>query len=266
MTRPKDQLNSLKRGLRALALLNEHRRLTGTELSRDLGIPRTTAFRVLTTLAAEGYVEQERPGHKFRLTARVRSLSAGFDEDEFIAHQAGPILDMLAAKVRWPLALTMPVGENMMVRAATDHKSPLAIQRYYPGYTTPLLHVTTGQIFLAYCTDGDRRELLRTMRESDDDRQALARQPAALSRLLTQIRANGYRIIEYDIYPEGSLGVPVFSGGSIIGGLVMRYIKSALKANQLITEFLPQLQDAAQQIEQAFAVNMPARPFVRDTV
>jgi IclR family transcriptional regulator, mhp operon transcriptional activator len=255
MAQSKDQLSSLKRGLRALALLNEHRRLTGTELAQDLRIPRTTAFRVLTTLAAEGYIEQERPGHKFRLTERVRSLSAGFDEDEFIARRAGPILDVLASKVRWPLALTMPVGENMMVRTATDHTSPLALQRYYTGYTTPMLHATTGQIFLAFCTDGDRREIMRTLRESKDQRQSLAHQPTKLGRVLAQIRANGYRIIEYDIYPEGSLGVPVFSEGRIIGGLVMRYIKSALKANQLIAEFLPQLKEAAMQIEHAFAAN-----------
>lgn len=212
------------------------------------------------TLVAEGYVKREQHGHKFRLTAQVHSLSAGYDEDEFIAQCASPIIDALGKEIRWPLALTMPVGENMMVRVATDHKSPLAIQRYYPGYTAPILHTTTGQIFLAFCSDLDRRELLKSIGSSNDDRQALAQNPNALGYILERIRVDQYRIIEHDIYPEGSLGVPVFFSGKIIGGIVLRYIKSAMKPKQLIKDYLPLLKEAALEIEHTLAENVEDNP------
>ena len=50
----RDNLSSLKRGLRALSLLNLREVLTATELAKELGLPRTTARRVLDTLIDAG--------------------------------------------------------------------------------------------------------------------------------------------------------------------------------------------------------------------
>ncbi len=75
------QLSSLKRGLRALSLLNARGTLSASELAGELQLPRTTARRVLDTLVGEGYAEKVPGGHQYRLTPMVGMLSSGFSDE-----------------------------------------------------------------------------------------------------------------------------------------------------------------------------------------
>ena len=72
------ELKSLKRGLKAMTLINTAGSITISELSRALDLPRTTAERVLMTLLSEGYVARDPQTKRYFLTTRVRGLSHGF--------------------------------------------------------------------------------------------------------------------------------------------------------------------------------------------
>jgi DNA-binding IclR family transcriptional regulator len=50
-----------------------------------------------------------------------------------------------------------------------------------------------------------------------------------------------YLILERSTLREGNLGVPVMGEGLPIGGITMRYIKSALKHDELVERYLPLL-------------------------
>jgi IclR family transcriptional regulator, mhp operon transcriptional activator len=98
------ELRSLKRGLRALALIDQLGSITITELGRSLGVPRTTGERVLVTLHAEGFVDRDELTKRYFLSLRVRGLANGYSEASWIAHVAKPILFEATRRIGWPCA------------------------------------------------------------------------------------------------------------------------------------------------------------------
>ena len=60
-------VNSLGRGLLILDLIHEHGSMGVTELSRQLGVNKSSAYRLLKTLEESGYVEQVGEGGKIEL-------------------------------------------------------------------------------------------------------------------------------------------------------------------------------------------------------
>lgn len=68
----------LERGLRILAEFSAREPVLGApELSRRIGIPRTTTFRLLQTLEALGFIERANGDRQYRLSVAV--LRLGFE-------------------------------------------------------------------------------------------------------------------------------------------------------------------------------------------
>jgi len=64
-------INSLARGLMILDLIHEHGSIGVTELSRLLGVNKSSAYRLLKTLEDNGYVEQVAEGGKYTLGLKL---------------------------------------------------------------------------------------------------------------------------------------------------------------------------------------------------
>lgn len=60
-------IEALSRGFDVLEALGRHGELPLSELAKHSGVPRATAFRVLNTLQARGYVEHQPERHVYRL-------------------------------------------------------------------------------------------------------------------------------------------------------------------------------------------------------
>src|SRR5207247_8907072 len=105
--------------------------------------------RVLETLAAEGYVRRSESDDSFRLTVKVRELTEGFTDDEWIAQVAAPILGELLEKIVWPSDLTTLDGDAMIIRETTHRFSPLSFHRSMLRRRMPLLYTASAQPSLA---------------------------------------------------------------------------------------------------------------------
>ena len=84
----RQEIKSLKKALRALTFMNQKGDATVTDVARAVGIPRTTAHRVLATLASEGYVEKQPPSDYYRITSRVQKLAQGFIFEDIDPHRS----------------------------------------------------------------------------------------------------------------------------------------------------------------------------------
>ena len=231
----KQNLSSLKRGLRALSLLNMRETLPATDLGQELRLPRTTARRVLDTLVAEGYAEKVQREHKYRLTPMVNMLSSGFSDESWIAHVAEPLLAQKTIDIGWPLVIATPSSDQMMVRVSTDRLTPLALD-------------PSGHVMLAFMSPQHRDLTLQVLRNSTDPKQALAREDARIRGMLQTVRKQGYAHIIYKEYPEASVGVPVFLNGVARACLLMGYVKAAIKPAQIVDRYVPQLRVLADTI------------------
>jgi len=257
----RQEVKSLKKALRALTFLNANGESTVTEVACAIGVPRTTSHRLLETLASEGYVEKQPHSHIYRLTSLVQKLSSGFGNADLVVEVAKPRVIRAGAAVRWPLALATPSGSDMVVRIATDHDTPLAIDRYYIGFRTPMTHAPAGLCYLAFCEDDQRASILEApprSRSAEDPKPDLD-----LEYTLEQIRQQGFCHRRFAQYREGGLAVPVFADGRVVGGIVMRYTKSAMKAGALEELYVPILRDLAANISAAYDRRL-ARDLSRD--
>jgi IclR family mhp operon transcriptional activator len=252
----RQEVKSLKKALRALTFLNCNGESTVTEVATAIGVPRTTSYRLLETLASEGYVEKQPHSHIYRLTSMVQNLSSGFGDSDLVVEVAKPWVTQVGAEVRWPLALATPVGCDMMVRIITDHDTPLAIDRYFIGFRTPMLYAPSGLCYLAHCDAETRAKVLDLIRRNESTPEQSYVGASELDSKLDQIRRQGFCHIRFAEYREGGLAVPLFAEGKVVGGIVMRYIKSTMKAAKLEEHYVPVVQKLASDIAASYAFRL----------
>ena len=243
-------VRGLLRGLAVLRALNEYNYATALELSKHTGLPRSTVYRLLDTLMTAGYVSIGARKETFQLTIQVRSLSDGFDDDAWVIDIASPVLAELGRQIVWPTDIATFDRNAMVVRETTHAFSPLSINREKAGFRPPLLASSLGLAYLAFCPDGEREMILRSLAASDRPDAELAKNRAGIDRILAETRRRGYGVREGGISPKtGSIGVPVMWGGRPIAAINIHYILSALLLDEVVSRYLEPLRTAAARIE-----------------
>ena len=251
-TRP---IRALMRGLEALTALNLRDGATVSEVAQEIHLPRTTAYRILETLCDSGYVLRNSSDERYRLTVLVRGLSAGFDDEAWITQIAKPYLFELGESIVWPVYIATLSGTKLIVREATDHRSPLAIEPFCVGSQLPLLSTSAGHAYLAHCPEQERAALLETLKYArDEDRPA--RDYEQLSRMLAEISALGYatasrtrRLVE-----ELTISLPVVLQPNPAAVLTVRFPASAVPLKSGLERFLPKLRHCAAKISATFSL------------
>ena len=250
------ELKSLKRGLKAIMLINRQGSLAISELSRTLELPRTTAERVLMTLLAEGFVDRDPQTKRFYLTERVRALSGGYSDDSWIAHIAAPMLFEMTREIGWPLCIATAVGEHMRLRLTTDPSTSLSLHRRHIGSEIGMAFSSSGIVNLAFLDDERRRIMLHILRESDDPAQHVARETERIDYAIAQARELGYSF-GLDLGRERSVSVPIMEKGQIKAVLLMVFMARGLTHEQVIDKFVPRLKAMAAEISRLAFVDQP---------
>ena len=186
------QIRALMRGLDALTILNLRDGATVSEIAHEIRLPRTTVYRILETLCSSGFVYRDSADERYRLTILVRSLSGGFDDEAWVKQVAKPMLYNLGSEIVWPVSIATLWGTKMMLREATDHQTPLAVERYSAGFQLPLLTSAAGRVYLANCPPSQRDALIDILARSNKEEDKPARDRLDLLRVLTGIKAHGY--------------------------------------------------------------------------
>jgi IclR family mhp operon transcriptional activator len=218
MTGHAKPIRAFARGLDLLSALNRRGGATALTLARDTAIPRPTVYRLLETLAEAGFVSRSPSDDRFVLRQQVRSLSDGFEDEEWIA-AAAPALFRLTERIGWPCDLCTLEGTAMVIRETTHRIARFSIDRGMAGRALPVLPSSVGQAWLAFAPKSERETLLALLARSGRPEDALAREPARLARLLLAIRRQGYALRPGgQPWPHtGSIALPVRQGGAVIG-------------------------------------------------
>ena len=246
-TRP---IRALARGLDALTILNLRDGATVSEVAHEIRLPRTTVYRILETLCLSGFVYRDRADERYRLTIMVRTLSRGFDDEAWVNQIAKPLIHELCSDIVWPVSIATLSGTKMMLREATDHSTPLAIERYSAGFQLPLLTSATGRVYLAYCPLAQRDALIDILARSNKEEDKPARDRGDLLRALAEIKAQGYATATRSrrLVDEYAISVPVPMSDRTLAALTVRFIASALPPKTGLERFLPKLRQCAAKI------------------
>jgi len=259
-TRP---IRALVRGLDALTTLNLRNGSTVSEIAHQIRLPRTTTYRILETLTHAGYVYRDPTDDRYRLTIRVHCLADGFDDDAWVTQIARPCVDDLGRELMWPVAFASLSGTQMLVRETTDHRSPLAIERFSPGVRLPLLVTAAGRAHLAFCPAAQRESLLEILRRSGSEVDRLAQNRGELDKILEETRQRGYASAVHAkrVSDEISMAVPILVEDQVLAAVVVRFAEKAVPFRTAVERFIPRLRDAAQKIRQTFIEQHRNPPF-----
>lgn len=182
-------VRGLTRGLMLLNMLNKLDGGASVGLLAELsGLHRTTVRRLLETLQEEGYVRRSPSDDSFRLTIKVRQLSEGFRDEQWISALAAPLLGDLLREVVWPTDVSTLDVDAMVVRETTHRFSRLSFHRAMVGRRLPLLKTASGLTWLAFCPEQERKELIEMLAARPGDDYQLAREPLKLQAILARAR------------------------------------------------------------------------------
>jgi IclR family mhp operon transcriptional activator len=250
-TRP---IRALMRGLDALTLLNLRDGATVSEVAHEIRLPRTTVYRILETLCSSGFAYRDSTDERYRLTILVRGLSGGFDDEAWVNQIAKPLTYALCSEIVWPVSIATLSGTKMMLREATDHSTPLAIERYSAGFQLPLLTTSTGRVYLANCAPAQRDALIEILARSNKEEDKPARDRSELLRALAEVKSQGYATATRTrrLVDEFTISVPVPMSDRTLAALTMRFIASAVPLKTGLERFLPKLKACAAKISTVF--------------
>lgn len=241
------RLSSVEAALRILKAFDDETTSLGvTELSKHLGVAKSTAHRLVSTLQAEGFLEQNPQDARYHLGLTLFSLGALVRRRMDISSQALPHLALLRDQTSETVHLS--VLDKSDVLYLYNLESPQAIRmRSYLGTRKPALSTSEGRAILAFSPPAVVQLALKAQR--------LARTPHTLtasSHWLSCLKEvqNNRCALDLEESEPGMVGLaaPIFNAqGEVvaavgIGGPVQRLNKKNLKA------FTPMVMQAAQAI------------------
>ena len=120
-----------------------------TEVAERARLPKSTAARLLASLAREGVVEQVPGDTRYRLGGRLATLAAGVLPTRSLARLARPSLVELSTEVGEAAGLSVPDGDLVHYVEQVDTPNPVSV-RDWTGSRLPMHAVSSGQLLLAF--------------------------------------------------------------------------------------------------------------------
>jgi len=251
------RVQGLVRGLSLLHCLN---RCDGgariTELAERTGLHRTTVRRLLETLQDEGYVRRSESDDSYLLTLKVRELSEGFRDEQWVSQCAAPLLGQLMQEVVWPTDISTLDVDAMVIRETTHRFSRLSFHRSMVGRRLPMLLTAAGRAYIANCPDQERDQIIRLLASHDDSQGRLARDADYVEQLVRRTRQDGYGSNYRDWGEEGriaAIALPIRHEGRVLGCLNLVYIADAMTIEEAARRYLGAMQSVVSRIEKSLS-------------
>lgn len=188
------------------------------DLSRGTGIPKPTAYRIVSTLEGRGYLDRREDG-RYRLARRLGPERPDEPREETLRRVARPVMQRLVDSCKETVNLGVLDGSEVTVIETIE--SPQAVRMTSKVGNRRFLHSTAlGKIILA---DMEESEVVRFIR-----RKKLPRQTPntivgekELIEELRKIRQQGYAVDNQEHEPDGRcIGAAIQgSSGRVVGAL-----------------------------------------------
>jgi IclR family pca regulon transcriptional regulator len=208
------RIEALVKGLQVLRLFDE----TASSMRlRDVadrtGMPMPTAFRVVATLEAEGFLERSEDGLLHPGVAVLTLGSAALRGSGLVQASERP-LRALASATGETVNLGVLVDDRVLYLSRLRN-ADLVTANIQVGSTLPAVYTSMGKVLLAYLSSTEvSRRLAKSSFGSDHGPNAVADR-SALDAQLAEIRSSGFAIQDQELaLGLRSVSVPVFGPDS----------------------------------------------------
>lgn len=187
---PAGGVQSVDRALTILEVLARRGESGVTEISAELGVHKSTAFRLVATLEQHGLVEQVEGRGKYRLGVGLLRLAGATTARLDVVQEARPILKQLASDCAETVNLATLSGGSALYLDQVAGPSALGSHNWV-GQHIPLHATSNGKVLLAWLDDATLKETLGRL-PAYTERTVTGR--ATLRRELDQVREAGYAV------------------------------------------------------------------------
>jgi DNA-binding IclR family transcriptional regulator len=189
-----------------------------TEVSRELDIHKSTAYRLLTTLRDRGLVEQDAGTEKYRLGFGMVLLARAVSADLDILRCARPVCERLSERTRETVTVAVLEGDDaFIIHQSLSRASALNVD--WTGRHTPLHATAAGKIFLLYMPEDQLLRILERPPERFTEHTIV--DPADLRNHILQIPEEGYGYTVEELETGlNAVGAPIRSSdGAVVGAV-----------------------------------------------
>ena len=149
----------LERGLRLLCEFSrQEQNLSAPELAKRLDVPRSTVFRLLTTLERMGFVERNPGGRDYRLGMAVLRLGFEYLASLELTEIGRPLLERLRDEIHYSTNLVVRDGRSIIYVAKSTMAAPFT-STVNVGTRLPVHATVLGRVLLMDMTLPQLREL-----------------------------------------------------------------------------------------------------------
>jgi len=209
-----------------------------TELSKRLKLHKNNVFRLLATLEARGYIEQNRATENYRLGLKCLQLGQTYVQQMGFLHQAKSTLEELVKTAKESSFVAIRKGTAIVPLDFLEARSAVRVVSFL-GTTLPLHCTAPGKIYLAFDSEEGLNQSIpekldRYTERTITDRRILLEQ-------VKEISQSGYAMEQGEFMEEViSVAVPIHDyTRTLVGSLAITGPAHRLTSEKIQKEVVP---------------------------
>jgi IclR family pca regulon transcriptional regulator len=238
--RPEYRVEALAKGLRILTLFDEQRPTWRvSDLAAAAGLPMPTVYRVVMTLASEGYLDHL-PNGDYRPGVRTLTLGTAALRSLDLVAIATPKLTELGERTGETVNLAVLRGDRVLYLIRLRN-SDLVTANIQVGSTLPAVHTSIGKLLLAYLDEADLAERITDASFSANRGPNAKLSLAELREELRTVRDQGWAMQDEELaYGLRSVAAPITSPDDrVIAGVNLAVQARDWSTQRIIRELRP---------------------------
>jgi IclR family transcriptional regulator, pca regulon regulatory protein len=238
--RPEYRVEALAKGLRILSLFDEQRPTWRvSDLAAAAGLPMPTVYRVVMTLASEGYLDHL-PNGDYRPGVRTLTLGTAALRSLDLVAIAMPKLTELGEQTGETVNLAVLSGDRVLYLIRLRN-SDLVTANIQVGSTLPAVHTSIGKLLLAYLDEADVAARITDGSFSANSGPNAKVSLAELDEDLRAIRDQGWAMQDEELaYGLRSVAAPITSpDGRVLAGVNVAVQARDWSTQRIIRELRP---------------------------
>ena len=214
-----------------------------TDLSKRLKLHKNNVFRLLATLEARGYIEQNRATENYRLGLKCLQLGQIYVNQSGFLTEAKETLEELVKSVDESCYVSVKKGAAIVPLDFIESQNPVRVVSFI-GRMLPLHCTAAGKVHLAFDGAQGAAETLPEKLPRFTDRTIVDRE--ALLRQLREVAGAGYAVDQGEFMPEvASIAVPIRDATrTVIGSLALAGPTHRLTPQRIENEIVPLITDS----------------------
>ena len=219
-----------------------------TDIAAEVSLPLPTAYRIVMTLTAEGYLDHL-PSGEYRPGVRVLTLGTAALRSLDLVELATPKLQELANATRETVNLAVLTGDQVLYLVRLRN-SDLVTANIRVGSLLPAVHTSIGKLLLAFLGEDDLGKCITSESFTGPTGPNAKRSLDELRPELAAIRAQGWSTQDEELaYGLRSVAAPVRGeNGAVVAGANLAVQSRDWPAARITRELRPMVLETCAEI------------------